>query len=55
MITNKTFDEINIGDTARMQRVLTKQEIEVFGLLSGDMNPTHFSDEYAQMLLEHGA
>jgi len=21
-----------------------------FGLLSGDMNPTHFSDEYAQML-----
>ena len=52
MITNKTFDEIKVGDTARMQRVLTKQEIEVFGLLSGDMNPTHFSDEYAQMLLQ---
>ncbi len=52
MITNKTFDEIQIGDTARMQRTLTKQDIDVFGLLSGDMNPTHFSDEYAQMLLE---
>lgn len=52
MITNKTFDEIKIGDTARMQRTLTKQDIDVFGLLSGDMNPTHFSDEYAQMLLE---
>jgi phosphate acetyltransferase len=52
MITNKTFDEIQIGDTAQMQRTLTKQEIEVFGLLSGDMNPTHFSDDYAQMLLE---
>jgi phosphate acetyltransferase len=52
MITNKTFDEIQIGDSARMQRVLTKQDIDVFGLLSGDMNPTHFSDEYAQMLLE---
>jgi phosphate acetyltransferase len=52
MIANKTFDDIQIGDTARMQRTLTKQEIEVFGLLSGDMNPTHFSDEYAQMLLE---
>ena len=52
MIANKTFDEILIGDTARMERTLTKQDIDVFGLLSGDMNPTHFSDEYAQMLLE---
>ncbi|MFP5213201.1 MAG: bifunctional enoyl-CoA hydratase/phosphate acetyltransferase [Acidobacteriota bacterium] len=52
MITNKTFDEIQIGATARLERVLTKQDIEIFGLLSGDMNPTHFSDEYAQMLLE---
>jgi len=52
MITNKTYDEIQIGDSARMQRTLTKQDIDLFGLLSGDMNPTHFSDEYAQMLLE---
>ncbi len=52
MITNKTFDEIQIGDTALMRRTLTKQEIDVFGFLSGDKNPTHFSDEYAQMLLE---
>jgi phosphate acetyltransferase len=52
MITNKTFDEIQIGDTATMQRALTKQDIDGFGFLSGDMNPTHFSDEYAKMLLE---
>ena len=52
MIANKTFDEIEIGQRANMERVLTKQDIEVFGLLSGDMNPTHFSDEYAQMLLD---
>jgi len=52
MITNKTFDEINIGDSAKMQRALTKQDIDLFGLLSGDMNPTHFSDAYALMLLE---
>ena len=51
-ITNKTFDEIQIGDTARMQRMLTKEDIDVFGIMSGDMNPTHFSDEYAQMLLD---
>ena len=52
MITNKTFNEIQIGDSARMQRTLTKQDIDVFGLMSGDMNPTHFSDEYALMLLD---
>jgi len=52
MITNKTFDEIKIGDSASMQRQLTKQDIDLFGLLSGDMNPTHFSDAYAQMLLD---
>ena len=44
-IDNKTFDEIRIGDSAQMQRTLTKEDIEVFGVLSGDMNPTHFSDE----------
>jgi len=52
MITNRTFDEIEIAATATMQRTLTKQDIDIFGLLCGDMNPTHFSDEYAQMLLE---
>jgi phosphate acetyltransferase len=51
-IDNKTFDEIRIGDSAQMQRTLTKEDIEVFGVLSGDMNPTHFSDEYARMLLD---
>ncbi len=52
MISNRTFDEIQIGDAARMERTLTKQDIDIFGLLCGDMNPTHFSDEYALMLLE---
>jgi hypothetical protein len=49
---NKTFDEIRIWDFAQLQRTLTKEDIEVFGVLSGDMNPTHFSDEYARMLLD---
>ncbi len=52
MITNKTFEEIGLGESASMQRTLTKGDIDLFGVLSGDMNPTHFSDEYAQMLLE---
>jgi phosphate acetyltransferase len=52
MITNKTFDEIKIGDTATLNRTLTKKDVDLFGVLTGDLNPTHFSDEYAQVLLE---
>ncbi len=52
MISNKTFDEISIGDTARMSRTLTKRDVDMFAVLSGDMNPTHFSDEFSMMLLE---
>ena len=42
MITNKTFDEIQIGDSARMQRVLTKQDIDVFGLVVRRHEPDSF-------------
>jgi phosphate acetyltransferase len=52
MLTNKTFAEIEVGDSASLKRTLTKQDIDLFGFLSGDMNPTHFSDIYAQMLLD---
>ncbi len=52
MITNKLFDEINIGDSASMVRTLNKRDVDMFAVISGDMNPTHLSDEYALMLLE---
>ncbi len=52
MITNKTYEEINIGDSASLNRTLTKRDVDMFAVLSGDMNPTHLSDEYAQILLE---
>ena len=52
MLDNKTFEEIQIGDVASVERTLTRQDIDLFGVISGDMNPTHYSDDYAQMLLE---
>jgi phosphate acetyltransferase len=52
MITNKLFEEINVGDTATMERTLTKRDVDMFAVISGDMNPTHLSDEYAQSLLQ---
>jgi phosphate acetyltransferase len=52
MITNKTYDEIEIGDSVSMSRTLTVRDIDMFAMISGDMNPTHFSDEFAKMLMD---
>lgn len=52
MITNKTFAELHVGDTATMSRTLTKRDVDMFAVMSGDMNPTHLSDEYAKELLK---
>ncbi len=47
IIENRTYDEIRIGDSASMSRTLTKDDIALFAAMSGDLNPTHFCDEYA--------
>jgi phosphotransacetylase/acyl dehydratase len=47
-IENRTFDEIAIGDSARLQRTLTEQDITLFAVMSGDINPAHVDPEYAK-------
>ncbi len=47
-IENKTFDEIQIGDRAEMTRVLSENDIELFAIMSGDVNPAHVDAEYAK-------
>ncbi len=53
-IENKTFDEIQIGDSRSVTRTLTKEDIEIFAVASGDMNPTHFADATNAKPLGHG-
>ena len=40
-IENQTFGELKPGDTARLVRTLAYKDIEVFAIMSGDVNPTH--------------
>ncbi len=47
-IENKTFDELRIGDAAELTRQLNQQDIELFAVLSGDVNPTHIDEEFAR-------
>lgn len=48
MIENHTFDELKIGDSASLKRTLTPKDIELFSIMSGDVNPAHVDAEYAK-------
>ncbi len=52
-ITNKTYDEVNIGDSASMTRTLTKRDIQLFAVVTGDMNPAHLDEAYAKTDIFH--
>ncbi len=47
-IENKTFDEIEIGDSAELTRTLKTDDIELFAVMSGDVNPAHVDMAYAR-------
>jgi phosphate acetyltransferase len=44
-MSNTTFDEIEIGASATLTRTLSKTDIEVLALVSGDANPFHIKSE----------
>lgn len=52
-IENKTFDEIKIGDSAELTRKLKTEDIELFAVMSGDVNPAHVDEEYAKSDMFH--
>jgi len=46
-ISNVTFDEISIGQSASYSRTIGDREIKLFAAASGDLNPVHLDAEYA--------
>lgn len=53
MIENRTFDEIAVGDTASVIRTLREEDIQLFALVSGDVNPAHLDADYAATDIFH--
>ena len=53
MIENRTFDEIAVGDGASLVRTLSREDIELFAIMSGDVNPAHVDAEYAKTDIFH--
>ncbi|MEZ5524102.1 MAG: bifunctional enoyl-CoA hydratase/phosphate acetyltransferase [Pseudomonadales bacterium] len=52
-ISNVTFDELTIGQQANLSRSLTEEDIELFAVVSGDVNPAHLDKDYAKNSLFH--
>jgi acyl dehydratase len=52
-IENCTFDELQVGDTASISRTLTQKDIDLFAIMSGDVNPAHVDEEFAKSDMFH--
>jgi phosphotransacetylase/acyl dehydratase len=48
LVQNVTFDEIEIGQSAELIRTVTKEDIELYAVVSGDANPTHLDEAVAR-------
>lgn len=47
LLENRTFDELAVGDSATITRTLTRKDITLFAIISGDVNPAHLDDAFA--------
>jgi len=47
-IENRTYDEIQVGEVATLVRTLRPEDIQMFAIISGDMNPSHVDPEFAR-------
>ncbi len=53
-LENITFDELKIGQQAGLSRTLSKEDIELFAVMSGDVNPAHLDEVYANNTIFQG-
>jgi len=46
-ISNYTYDEITIGQTARYSKLIEERDVQLFAVVSGDVNPVHLDAAFA--------
>ena len=54
VIENRTFDELTVGETASLSHTVTQRDIDLFAVVTGDVNPAHVDPAYAATDLFHG-
>jgi 3-hydroxybutyryl-CoA dehydratase len=47
-MTGKTYDQLAIGDSDRFSKTVTDADIYLFAGVTGDLNPAHIDEAYAQ-------
>lgn len=53
-LENSTFDELTLGQQASLTKTLTQEDISLFAVMSGDVNPAHTNPAFAQSDIFHG-
>ncbi|GEO85486.1 MULTISPECIES: bifunctional enoyl-CoA hydratase/phosphate acetyltransferase [Alphaproteobacteria] len=48
LLTNRTFDELKVGDSATLKRSVDLESIKLFARASGDFNPAHVDAKFAE-------
>lgn len=51
---NVTYDELSVGQSARLLRTVTLADIQAFAAVSGDINPAHLNAQYADATMFNG-
>tara|TARA_R110002110_G_scaffold415561_1_gene650726 strand:+ start:21529 stop:22005 length:477 start_codon:yes stop_codon:yes gene_type:complete len=46
-LSNFTYDELTLGQTAQYSKTVSAQDITLFAMVSGDVNPVHLDPEFA--------
>jgi len=52
VLVNVPYDELKIGQTISVDREISQQDIELFAIVSGDINPTHL-DAHNNAVVAH--
>ncbi|MGZ3273535.1 MAG: MaoC/PaaZ C-terminal domain-containing protein [Phenylobacterium sp.] len=52
-LENHTFDELKVGDEAKITRTVTSDDVQLFAAVTGDVNPAHLDPDYAATDLFH--
>lgn len=53
IIENRTFNELNVGDSASLVHTVEQKDINLFAVMSGDVNPAHVDKEFARSDMFH--
>ncbi len=53
-IARYCIEDLSVGQSASYVRAISERDVDLFGEVSGDMNPLHFDEEYAKKTLFRG-